>query len=408
MNNNTHSICLVSCYVGRLPWYFQLFLKTCAANPDVSFLFITDNQCRMPIPENVQWVVMQLEEIEQLARRKTGFNIPLQYAYKLCDIKPAYGVIFEHLLHEYDFWGHCDIDIVFGNIRTFMTNELLREYDVICVVPQYVTGFFTLFRNTEQLNRLYTQSKDCRLVFESKKHYCFDECNHLFNYLKKGRSIFELPSEVESMTHVIKKAAAEGQIRAYFNQFVIEARPGNMMWDHGALIISGKYEILLYHLIEFKQLKYYFFPFRKKIPERFYIERFYFCAYAPDSFPGRIYSGFYRLLTEAAKWLKTIRHNIFSSPGIKRSQFSNPEQYSGTYTYLVPSRHRTHISIVRNRLFVQFNKEQPLPLRHVKKNLFYCRKWNIEIEFGFSKTAEKIHLVGKSIFSENASEEFLV
>jgi len=34
-------------------------------------------------------------------------------------------------MHHIVFWGYCDIDLIFGNIRAFMTDELLNEYDII-------------------------------------------------------------------------------------------------------------------------------------------------------------------------------------------------------------------------------------------------------------------------------------
>jgi hypothetical protein len=32
--------------------------------------------------------------------------------YKICDWKPFYGHIFREYLVAYDFWGHCDMDII--------------------------------------------------------------------------------------------------------------------------------------------------------------------------------------------------------------------------------------------------------------------------------------------------------
>ena len=45
-----------------------------------------------------------------------GVNSP----YKLCDYKPVYGLIFDEDLQDYDFWGHCDVDLIFGDIRKFI------------------------------------------------------------------------------------------------------------------------------------------------------------------------------------------------------------------------------------------------------------------------------------------------
>ncbi len=106
------SILLLSCYFGKLPWYFDYFVHSCKYNPTVSFLIITDDDTyTKPLPGNVKLIYKTLNDISLLATEKLGFEINIKYGYKLCDFKPAYGLIFSELLKEYDFWGHCDIDI---------------------------------------------------------------------------------------------------------------------------------------------------------------------------------------------------------------------------------------------------------------------------------------------------------
>ena len=50
---------------------------------------------------------------------------------------------------EYDFWGYCDIDLIFGNIRKFITDDILDKYDKILS-----RGHFTLFRNKDSINTI--------------------------------------------------------------------------------------------------------------------------------------------------------------------------------------------------------------------------------------------------------------
>lgn len=397
----------ITCYMGKLPWYLRLFIKTCAANPDVHFILVTDAPCEMDLPPNFKWVNMDVHTLKELISGKTGLNVSLDYAYKLCDIKPAYGVVFEDYLEGYDFWGHCDIDIIFGCIRHFITEEILQAHDVICVVPEYVTGFFTLFRNTPYINRLYEQSRDYKKVFESDRHYCFDECNHLFNYLKKGRSILELKSEVDSMTHVVKRLAGEGRIRAYFNKFVVEARPGKMEWNNGVLIINRKYEILLYHLIEFKRLKNYFYPFGDNIPDRFYIGQFYFSRHAPQTIAGKFHHIRYTVTQKTRLLTRKMRNRLVGSAQIKRREFKNPEEFAGRYGHLVPTKRHTYVYLEHNSFLIHFPWSQPEPLYHIKKNIFYSRKWGIEIEFGYNSMVRRNCLHGMSLYNENQSEEYL-
>ena len=53
---------------------------------------------------------------------KGMLNINLRSPYKLCDLKPAYGYIFNNLLKDFDYWGYSDLDLLFGNL-----DELLKK-----------------------------------------------------------------------------------------------------------------------------------------------------------------------------------------------------------------------------------------------------------------------------------------
>lgn len=105
------------------------------------------------IPKNVYWQVMKFDEFKSLLDSKIGFSSSLYRPYKLCDIRPAYGDIFYDRIKMYDFWGWCDIDIIFGNIRNFITETLLNEYDKIGSL-----GHCVLIRNSDKMRTMYKQS----------------------------------------------------------------------------------------------------------------------------------------------------------------------------------------------------------------------------------------------------------
>ncbi len=67
-------------------------------------------------------------------------------------LKLAFGFLFAEIKKGYDFLGHGDIDVVYGNIRDFMTEEVLNNQDVISSWHDYNTGTFCLFRNNKLMN----------------------------------------------------------------------------------------------------------------------------------------------------------------------------------------------------------------------------------------------------------------
>lgn len=232
-------------YYGALPWYFPLFVNSCALNRDIDFLFFTDQTLHMPVPDNLIVIHMPFASLKQLLDRQLGMETGMGRAYKLCDYRPAFGEIFSDYLTGYDFWGHCDTDILLGRVRAFLTEDVLENYDVIPVRPEFVTGFFTLYRNTPHVNTLYKKSEDYEMIFRSSKYFCFDECCWHHRDLMRGRTV---KNYVDAITFVLKRY----EQRVYRNMMVVEDMR-QLSWDNGVLQVDNRFEILLYHLIHFKR-----------------------------------------------------------------------------------------------------------------------------------------------------------
>jgi hypothetical protein len=248
------TIGLIGCYFGRLPWYFDYFVHSCSYNPTVQFFIITDDETYWkPLPSNVKLIHRTLQQVTELATEKLGFKVCVNTGYKMCDFKPAYGVIFSQWLSSYDFWGHTDIDIIFGDVRQFMTEDILNEYDLVSVRPDWLTGCFLLYRNQERINKLFTQSRDYRKVFTSPMHYCFDETNFAHDAFTAGISYLDIHTEIESMMHVVSRLEVEKRLKVYYDLHIIEGLPGKLRWENGRMYYRNKYEIMCYHLIYFKK-----------------------------------------------------------------------------------------------------------------------------------------------------------
>lgn len=259
-------------YIGEYPWYFPYFLHSCKYNPSIDFYIYTDNQkVDSRTPENIRFIPYSLKEFNKDATKALGFSVNIEHGYKLCDFKPAYGCIFSDRIKDYNFWGHCDIDIIFGNIRGFITEQTLNEYDVISARHDYLTGSFAIYRNTPLINRMFMQSKDYARVFTSPYNFCFDETNYAFDRFEAGLHYSDIKTEIESMTHVVKRLQEEGTIKVYFEFQILEGLAGNMLWDHGTLIYRKEFEAMLYHMVRFKKKYSEETELNKTIPDRFRI-----------------------------------------------------------------------------------------------------------------------------------------
>lgn len=71
------------------------------------------------------------------------------------DLRSAFGLMYQDKLDGYDYWGITDLDCVYGNIPHFMTDEELSVLDIWSNHHNYICGPWTLFKNTEEINRLF-------------------------------------------------------------------------------------------------------------------------------------------------------------------------------------------------------------------------------------------------------------
>jgi hypothetical protein len=168
-----HKIALVIPYYGRRPVYLPVWLLCAGHNPSLDFLLVTDLPWPKPLPKNVKHIHMPFEELRARTQALFDFEVSLESAYKLCDFKPAFGLIFADLLTGYDFWGHCDLDLVFGCVESFLGDALLRHYERV----QY-KGHFALYKNCPKMNTLFMREGALfgyKTVFSKPEHDAFDE-----------------------------------------------------------------------------------------------------------------------------------------------------------------------------------------------------------------------------------------
>ncbi|QDW21027.1 DUF6625 family protein [Flavobacterium sp. KBS0721] len=253
--NIEHSIALLTCWYGKYPWYFPYFIKSCSYNPTIDFIIITDNTEPIPYkPSNVIIIYKTLHELKAEASAKLGFDLNFTEPYKLCDLKPAFGFFFEKILEKYHFWGHGDIDMVYGNIREFISSDVLNEYDIINASKNFITGTFCLYRNNDFIKTLFMESRDYKKVFTESNYLGFDECSFLFYELHKpGVTIFDFPEHLQSMTYIVRAAEAEGRLKPLFEFYLFQMMTNRIRWDNGAIIYANKMECLFYDLIKYKK-----------------------------------------------------------------------------------------------------------------------------------------------------------
>lgn len=209
----------VVAYFGKLPSYFPLFLKSCQYNSHFDWLLFTDDMTEHTYPDNVHRIPMNFPTCRKIVQDHFDFPITLGSPKKLCDYKCAYGYIFQDYLRGYDWWGHCDLDQIFGNLSKFITADMLNKYDKIGSL-----GHLTLYRNNVDNNQVFKRQINGRVrykeVFSSDKGFAFDEwlpesINEIFIESERPVMLDSLGADVNSYRTTFQLTDFDLQSRHY-------------------------------------------------------------------------------------------------------------------------------------------------------------------------------------------------
>ena len=159
----THRLAIIILFVGEnpgdIPSYLGLFCATAEGSASlVDFLLVHDGvldlyqeqqqQCSRNVLfhslGSVEGIARELIKVvdhkperelksggsqEKLVRFVT--NYIQKYPYALVEFKPALGHIFQQYLKGYTHWGYSDLDIMFGDLKRWITSDELTKFDIV-------------------------------------------------------------------------------------------------------------------------------------------------------------------------------------------------------------------------------------------------------------------------------------
>jgi hypothetical protein len=124
-------------------------------------------------PPNVRLLRSTFDALRSRVEDALGTRVCLPRPYKLCDLHPAFGHIFADELRGFDFWGHCDFDVLFGQLAGHLAPEVFARFDKVLI-----RGWLAFYRNCAEANayyRLQAPGLDYRRVFADPRNSFFDE-----------------------------------------------------------------------------------------------------------------------------------------------------------------------------------------------------------------------------------------
>jgi len=222
-------IIITNIYFGKRPGYFDLFLKSCAINSAVDFLFFVDFDTPLDFAPNIRFIKTTFQQIHSLFQTKYDFPINLKSPYKLTDFQPAYGELLTDYFTGYDWWGHCDFDMVFGDLSRLI--EVVQQSDYVKIFRR---GHLTLYKNSADINSVYKNGivpLSYRDIFSSEKFFNFDETNGI----DKIFTAMELPVFREELIADINPKSPFLYMTAHSNLW-----GQYFLWSHGKLLCKSQ------------------------------------------------------------------------------------------------------------------------------------------------------------------------
>ncbi|WP_404396473.1 DUF6625 family protein [Stutzerimonas chloritidismutans] len=151
------------------------FIESCRANPNINWLLIGDCAVLEDLPNNVEQRFFAFVDYCAFVSECLGINFNPSNPYKLCDLKPALGFIHAADVAGYDFWGFSDLDLIYGDLRSYFSDARLRKYKVLSTHERRISGHFCLLRNEPELNSLFWKIPDFVRRAEDPKNHALDE-----------------------------------------------------------------------------------------------------------------------------------------------------------------------------------------------------------------------------------------
>lgn len=178
---NNNKIAIIIPYFGKFPDWIDLYLFSCSKNPFVDFLFFTD--CEIPSKTYSNTFFYNYNYKDYCERISQTLNVKFypKNAYKLCDVRPFYGILHKKELEDYQYWGYGDIDLIYGDLALLLNEKNLGKYELITTHADRIAGHFTVIKKDSNFSTLCYKIENWKSKLEDERGLGVDE--HDFTWL---------------------------------------------------------------------------------------------------------------------------------------------------------------------------------------------------------------------------------
>ncbi len=166
---------LFSQWFGPWPEWIEFFVESCKWNRDIDWLIFTDQEPPQNQAPNVRYRKIDFDAHKALIAQAIGFDLTHVNPLKLCDLKPTLGHVFSAETEGYRNYGHCDLDLIFGDIRSFYSDDVLERYEVLSTHDDRMSGHLCVLRNNAFNKTAFRRIKGWRRKVMDPHMHAIDE-----------------------------------------------------------------------------------------------------------------------------------------------------------------------------------------------------------------------------------------
>jgi hypothetical protein len=228
---------LILPYFGSFGPWFPLYLHSLASQHTLDLLLLTDGK-PPALPANAWHVDLTFDQLRDRANARLGTPVLLHRMRNICDLRPAYGLLFEELIRGYEYWAFGDEDVLYGDLDGMLAPHLDGVVDLVSPGTNGKSGHLTVVRNTRRMNELAMHDPAYKDVLVSREHWAYDETS------------WRCGTEISSFHAIVTAAEARAEISIHrgLPRVVNVPAPGRWyVYDGHSLHEDNGKPLLYYH-----------------------------------------------------------------------------------------------------------------------------------------------------------------
>lgn len=132
------------------------------------------------------WLITDLEWLKSKFESYLGVSLSIEPGTrKAGDLDPYLGYVLKEELQDYDFWGHVNLDAVYGRLDKWLPDSFLKNLDIFGNDPGAICGPFTVYKNVLRVNSIFMDCPTWRENLLDKNFRGWDELDFNRTVLQK-------------------------------------------------------------------------------------------------------------------------------------------------------------------------------------------------------------------------------